>query len=95
MHAAFNARDFAALDAIFAMDFYSHSLETHGPASVRERWTAIAAASPGLRTEVLDVVVEGDRAFLRSRLDDGSGELYELLRISNGRIAELWGARGS
>jgi hypothetical protein len=27
MHAAFNARDIAAIDEIFAADFYSHPLE--------------------------------------------------------------------
>lgn len=95
MHRAFNTRDFAAVDEIFAADFYSHSLDAHGPASVKERWLAIAAAAPELRVEVQDVVVEGDRAFLRSRLNDGSGELYELLRIADGRIAELWGARSA
>ena len=48
-----------------------------------------------LRTEVLDVIAEGDRVAIRSRLSDGSGELFELLRINKGPIAELWGARTS
>ena len=53
------------------------------------------AGAPDLRTEVLDVIAEGDRVAIRSRLSDGSGELFELLRIDKGQIAELWGARVS
>jgi predicted ester cyclase len=53
------------------------------------------AGAPDLRTEVVDVIAEGDRVAIRSRLSDGSGELLELLRINKGQIAELWGARTS
>jgi hypothetical protein len=93
MHAAFNTRDFAAVDEIFAADFYSHSLQIRGPEAVKTRWRAIHAATPDLRTEVLDVLAEGDRAVVRSRLRDRTRELFELVRIEGGRIAELWGAR--
>lgn len=93
MHAAFNARDFAAVDEIFAADFYSHPLQQRGSHAVETRWRAIHAATPDLRTEVLDVLGEGDRAFVRSRLRDQTGELFELVRIESGRIAELWGTR--
>lgn len=63
--------------------------------SVKERWAAMRAGAPDLRTEVLDVIAEGDRVAIRSRLSNGSGELFELLRINKGQIAELWGARTS
>jgi len=82
-------------DEVFAADFYSHPLGARGPAAVKERWAAMRAGAPDLRTEVLDVIAEGDRVAIRSRLSDGSGELFELLRINKGRIAELWGARTS
>lgn len=93
MHAAFNTRDFAAVDEIFAADFYSHSLQIRGPEAVKARWRAIHAATPDLRTEILDVLADGDRAVVRSRARDQTGELFELVRIEEGHIAELWGAR--
>lgn len=92
MHRAFNDLDLREVDEIFAADFYSHPLQG-GPSEVKARWSAMRGEAPELRTEVVDVVAEGDRVFLRSRLSDGSGELFELFRISRGRIAELWGAR--
>lgn len=95
MHAAFNALDFDAVYEVFAADFYSHPLGARGPAAVRDRWAAMHAGAPDLRTEVLDVIAEGDRVAIRSRLSDGSAELFEVLRINNGQIAELWGARTS
>lgn len=32
---------------------------------------------------------------IRSRLTDNTGELIEVIRVADGRIAELWGARTS
>ena len=93
MHNAFNTLNLDAVDQLFAPDFYSHPLRTRGPAAVKQRWQAMRVATPELRTEVVDVVAQGERVAIRSRLNDGSGELIELLRIADGRIAELWGAR--
>ncbi|CUU59054.1 Ketosteroid isomerase-related protein [Parafrankia irregularis] len=93
MHAAFNALDLPAVDEIFAADFFSHPLQFRGPAAVKERWLAMRAAAPDLRTEIADLIAEDDRAVIRSRLTDGTGELLEIIRIAQGRIAELWGAR--
>ncbi len=93
MHHAFNELDLQEVDEIFAPDFCSHPLQARGPSHVKATWSALRGEAPELRTEVVDVVAEGDRVFLRSRLNDGSGELFELLRISRGQIAELWGAR--
>lgn len=92
MHEAFNALDFDAAQDIFAADFFSHPLQMSGPDAVAARWRAVHEASPHLRTELLDVIADGDRVALRSRLSDGSGELFEILRISDGKIIELWGA---
>lgn len=93
MHQAFNTQDFNAAHEIFAPDFISHSLLLTGPEAIAARWAAIHEAAPDLRTELLDVIAEGDRVALRSRLSDGTGELFEILRIADGKIAELWGAR--
>ncbi len=93
MHEAFNALDLRAVDGIFTADFYSHPLRSRGTDAVKQRWLAMRTAAPHLRTEVLDVIAEGDRATVRSSLNDNTGELIEIIRIADGRIAELWGAR--
>ncbi|SNQ46155.1 conserved hypothetical protein [Frankia canadensis] len=93
MHAAFNALDLPAVDEIFAADFYSHPLQSRGPGMVKERWLAMRAAAPELRTKVVGLIAEDDRAVIRSLLTDKTGELIEIIRVADGRIAELWGAR--
>ncbi len=93
LHAAFNALDLPEVDEIFTPDFYSHPLQSRGPAAVKERWLAMRTAAPDLRTEIVDLIAEDDRAMIRSRLTDNTGELIEVIRVADGRIAELWGAR--
>jgi predicted ester cyclase len=66
-----------------------------GSEPVKTRWRAIRDAAPDLRTEIVDVLADGDRAVVRSRMNDGTGELFELLRIAGGRIVELGGARAA
>ncbi|MFF4340652.1 ester cyclase [Kitasatospora sp. NPDC001540] len=97
MHEAFNARDVAAADRIFAPDFHSHPLRG-GVDAVKAAWTAMFAADPAIRTVVEDVLVDGDRVALRSTVHRG-GEaagagttMLEVFRVAGGRIAELWGA---
>ncbi|MCK9926616.1 ester cyclase [Frankia sp. Mgl5] len=53
------------------------------------------AAAPDLRTKVVDLTAENDRAVIRSRLTDNTAELIEIIRVADGQIAELWGARTS
>jgi ketosteroid isomerase-like protein len=98
MHQVFNALDLPAVDEIFAPDFYSHPLRFRGPDGVRQRWLTMRTAAPDLRTEVINVMAEDDHAMIHSRLNDGTGELgagelFEVIRVADGRIAELWGAR--
>ncbi|UKZ02961.1 ester cyclase (plasmid) [Streptomyces viridifaciens] len=45
MHEAFNTRDIAAADEIFAPDFYSHPLQG-GVEAVKAAWTAMLTACP-------------------------------------------------
>ncbi|GLW74294.1 hypothetical protein Kpho02_65920 [Kitasatospora phosalacinea] len=97
MHEAFNARDVAAADGIFAPDFHSHPLRG-GVDAVKAAWTAMFAADPEVRTVVEDVLVDGDRVALRSTVHRGGGTagagttVLEVFRVAGGRIAELWGA---
>jgi predicted SnoaL-like aldol condensation-catalyzing enzyme len=99
MHDAFNARDIAAVDEIFAPDFYSHPLRA-GRDAVRAAWSAIIAAYPRARSAIEDVLVGDNRVALRATVSGLSAEddaspvtLIEFFRVADGRIAELWGAR--
>ena len=99
MHDAFNARDIAAADAIFAPDFYSHPLQG-GIDAVKAAWTAMTEAHPAVRTVIEDVLVDGDRVALRSTVyglsADGpnvaAATMLEIFQTAEGHIAELWGA---
>lgn len=98
MHDAFNGRDLAAVDEIFTPGFVSHPLGTTGPQAVRRSWSAMIERHPELHTVIEDMVVEGDRAVIRSTLHGvpptpagRAPEIIELFRAEDGRIAELWG----
>jgi predicted SnoaL-like aldol condensation-catalyzing enzyme len=94
MHEAFNTRDFDAVDAIFAPDFFSHPLQLAGVEHIKEAWKAIAEKFPEMRTVVEEVVAEGNRVALRSTVSGLATEdftLMEMFRVADGRIAELWG----
>ena len=99
MHDAFNRRDVDAADEIFAPDFFSHPLQA-GRDEVKAAWSAMIAAHPAIRTVIEDVLGDGDRVALRSTIYGLSGDeepdaqpetLLEIFRVSEGRIAELWG----
>ncbi|GAA2792977.1 hypothetical protein GCM10010441_17780 [Kitasatospora paracochleata] len=101
MHEAFNARDIAAADEIFAPDFYSHPLRG-GLEALKAAWAAMVTAYPSARSVVEDILVDGDRVALRSTVygvsadpDAAGGTLLEIFRVTEGRIAELWGSMDS
>lgn len=94
MYAAFNRRDHAATAEIFTADFYSHPLGKAGPESVAQAWRRFHEAFPEVRVVVEDMVVEGDRASVRTSVHGVPGQLptmLETFRVRDGRIAELWG----
>jgi predicted SnoaL-like aldol condensation-catalyzing enzyme len=98
MHEAFNTGNLAAADEIFAPGFVSHPLGTVGAESVKRSWSSMQRRFPELRSVVEDVLVDGDKAAMRSTLHGVQPtasrrlpEIIEVYRVENGRIAELWG----
>jgi predicted SnoaL-like aldol condensation-catalyzing enzyme len=87
-------------DALFTDDFLHHSAPEgtpRGPAGQRQFIPAIRAMVPGLRITVDDLIAESDRVAARwtgtCPAPDGGQKSYsgvDILRIENGRIAELW-----
>jgi ketosteroid isomerase-like protein len=97
MYHAASTGDIAAVDEIFAPDFYSHPLKSSGVGPVREGWIAVRKKFPSIRIEAADIVVDGDRMAVRAEVrttpdddDPGRATLMEIIRVSGGRIAELW-----
>lgn len=101
MYEAFNARDLTALPAILSVDFVSHPLGTVGVDSVVRAWSGLHALFPDIQVIVEDMLVEADRAAVRTSLhgipakaDEEAAPLpsmMEIFRVRDGRIAELWG----
>ncbi|GLW20438.1 hypothetical protein Mame01_04810 [Microbispora amethystogenes] len=97
MYEAAMAGDLDAVDDIFAPGFYSHPMGTTGVEAIRDAWREIRDRYPSLRVVADQIVAEGDMVAVRSTVHGTSqtGEpatLMEMMRIENGRIAELWAA---
>ena len=96
MYDAFNTKNVAAADEIFAPDFYSHPLKT-GVEGVKKSWAAMLKAFPDARAVVEELLVDGEKAASRIRihgipsLDDGTQPMIiEIIRVQDQRIVELW-----
>lgn len=97
MYSAASAGDFDAVDEIFAPDFHSHPLGTNGRDPVRKGWMAIRARFPELHVTAEDMIVDGDRIAVRGAVrptpdtaDADRSPIMEMIRVADGRIAELW-----
>jgi predicted ester cyclase len=99
MYDAFNSRDSAAAEMIFSADFVSLPLGTVGVDSVVKAWNGLHAAFPDIQVVVEDMLVEADKAAVRTTLhgipagleERSSPSMMEIFRVRDGRIAELWG----
>jgi len=96
MYDAFNTRDLAAVDGIFAPDFYSHPLKT-GIEGVKQSYAARFQAFPGIRVVVEELLVDGEKVASRTSmhgvpaLSDGTRPMIiEIIRVQDQRIAEVW-----
>lgn len=94
LYAAANSRDLDAVDDIFAPDFYSHPLRQSGVEPIRAAWRTIFERVPSLRVTPVEMIANGDRVAVWARVERDCGEpatMMELIRVADGRIAELWG----
>lgn len=99
MYEAFDARDLTAAKTIFSGDFVSHPLGTVGVDSVVKAWSGLHAIFPDIQALVEDMLVDADKAAVRTSphgTPAGAEEqalpsMMEIFRVQDGRIAELWG----
>jgi predicted SnoaL-like aldol condensation-catalyzing enzyme len=98
MQECFNSRQFDQAEGLHAPGFFSHPLGTTGFAAGKAAWLALTARFPGIRVVAQDILVDGDKAAVRSAVEgiaapDGAQPmLFEIFRIDDGRFAEMWGA---
>jgi hypothetical protein len=93
MQECFNSRRFDEAADLHAPEFFSHPLGTAGFSTAA--WCAVTARYPDMRVVAQDVLVDGDRAAVRSTVEGVEGaqpELFEIFRFAGGRFAEMWGA---
>lgn len=99
MQECFNSRQFDQATGLHTPDFVNHPLGTTGAAAGRAAWSVLAARFPDMRVVARDILVDGDRAAVRSTVEgiptqdgDPAPMLFEIFRFEDGRFAEMWGA---
>src|SRR5689334_17073057 len=96
MYDAFNTRNLAALDEIFAPDFYSHPLKT-GTEGVKKSYAARIQALPDARVTVEEILIDGDKVAgwvsihgIPTLADGTQPMIIDIIRVQNRRIVEIW-----
>lgn len=99
MQECFNTRQFDQAAGLHTPGFFSHPLGTTGFEAGQAAWRALTTRFPGMRVVAQDILVDGDKAAVRSAVEgiadpDGDAQpmLFEIFRIDDGRLAEMWGA---
>ncbi|MCO5996586.1 nuclear transport factor 2 family protein [Actinoallomurus rhizosphaericola] len=98
MQECFNTRQFDQAADLHTPGFFSHPLGTTGFAAGKDAWRTLTARFPRMRVVAQDVLVDGDKAAVRSTVEgieapDGAQPmLFEIFRVDDGRFAEMWGA---
>jgi SnoaL-like domain len=99
MQECFNTRQFDQAADLHSPRFLSHPLGTTGFEAGKDAWRMLVARFPGIRVIAQDILVDGDKAAVRSVVEgiaapDGGAPpmLFEIFRIDDGRFAEMWGA---
>jgi predicted SnoaL-like aldol condensation-catalyzing enzyme len=99
MQECFNTRQFDQAADLHTPGFFCHPLGTTGFEAGKAAWRMLTARFPGMRVVARDILVDGDKAAVRSAVEgiatpDGDPQpvLFEIFRIDDGRFAEMWGA---
>jgi predicted SnoaL-like aldol condensation-catalyzing enzyme len=99
LHECFNTRRFDQAGDLHTPGFVSHPLGTTGFEAGKQAWHTLTARFPGMRVVAEDILVDGDKAAVRSAVegiavpgDAAQPMLFEIFRIDDGRFAEMWGA---
>ncbi len=94
---AFNGRDLDALEALLAPNFIDHTAgagRNAGMEGVQSAWEEMWRHYPDLRIHIEEVVAEGERVAARVTFRDSDGavlgHMAEFMRLSGGKVAELW-----
>jgi predicted SnoaL-like aldol condensation-catalyzing enzyme len=98
MQECFNTRQFDQAADLHTHGFFNHPLGTTGFEAGKHAWRTLVARYPGIRVVAQDILVDGDKAAVRSTVEgtgtpDGGAQpmLIEIFRIDDGRLAEMWG----
>jgi predicted SnoaL-like aldol condensation-catalyzing enzyme len=99
MQECFNSRQFDQAADLHTPGFFSHPLGATGFEAGKDAWRTLVARFPGMRVVAQDILADGDKAAVRSAVEgiaipDGGAPpmLFEIFRIDDGRLAEMWGA---
>jgi hypothetical protein len=69
MHECFNSRQFDQAADLHTPGFFSHPLGTPGFEAGKEAWRILVARYPGIRVVAQDILVDGDKAAVRSAVE--------------------------
>ena len=99
MQECFNTRQFDQAADLHTPAFLSHPLGTTGFEAGKQAWLTLVARYPQIRVVAQEILVDGDKAAVRSTVegiatleDAAQPMLFEIFRIDDGRLAEIWGA---
>src|SRR4051794_15275313 len=89
MQDCFNTRRFDRAAELHTPGFFSHPLGVPGFDAGRSAWQQVTARFPDMRVVAQDILVDGDRAAVRSTVEgiaDALPTLFEIFRIEDGRF---------
>ncbi len=100
-----NGQDFDSLNRFLTPDYVDHAYVPHTADGLKGTASELSAALPDHRSEIEDVVAQGDKVVARMVLRGTHGgpfrgtpptgnpaeiNLYRMYRLADGRIAEHW-----
>ncbi|EFH82486.1 ester cyclase [Ktedonobacter racemifer] len=104
LYKAFNERDLAEIEQVFAESFVDHSTpeQAVGPEGVRTYFAMLYDAIPDLRITIDDLVAEGDRVVIRTSWRGTYAEskeavyrsMIQIFHVGQGKIQGEWNEGG-